>query len=380
MSAGPDDAPPFAKDAPNETEPSSRCDFALISEIGDCAVAEIIIGKRRRALDPVKVDELAASIRRVGLRHSITVTPEGDIEAAFRHRKKVCANAMQLVAGLHRLEAVKKLGWRTIPVNVIPHGYQLHCKLWEIDENLVRAELTELERGEHLADRKAIYEQLHPETKAGAAQALGMNQALGNDVGDNLAPTFTADTAAKTGRSQRSIERAVHRAENIAPDVRDEIRDVPEISDSGVELDALAKVAPAEQAAAVDAVKSGQTKTVREAISYGPKRAPISPEPAPLPRSKVLGTIGSPREQWIAATANTYKAPAPSLYDVFMDTARLMGDAKHRDEISRPKRKQLAHAFLVALDMSLSDLAPDLDATIDPEITDLGKISPLTGA
>jgi ParB family chromosome partitioning protein len=210
-----------AEDVPNDTEPSSRCDVALISEAGNCTVAKIVIGKRRRALDPVKVDDLAASIRRVGLRHPITVTPmfEGDVEAGFRRGKKVYADQMRLVAGLHRLEAVKKLGWRTIPVSVIPHRYPLHCELWEIDENLARAELTELERGEHLADRKAIYEQLHPETKAGAAQALGMNRALGNDVSDKLAPTFTADTAAKTGLSQRAIERAIHRAENITPEI-----------------------------------------------------------------------------------------------------------------------------------------------------------------
>ena len=167
---GPDDAPPVgtsaAEDAPNDTEPSGRCDVGLISEAGNCAVAKIFIGKGRRALDPAKVDELAASIRQVGLRHPITVTPtfEGAVDARISGRKKVYATQM-LVVGLHRLEAVKQLGWRTIPVTVIPGGYQLHCELWEIDENLVRAELTELERGEHLADRKAIYEQLHPETK-----------------------------------------------------------------------------------------------------------------------------------------------------------------------------------------------------------------------
>jgi hypothetical protein len=51
------------------------------------------------------------------------------------------------------------------------------------------------------------------------AQALGMNQALGHDVSANLAPTFVADTAAKTGLSERTIQQSIHRAEKIAPQV-----------------------------------------------------------------------------------------------------------------------------------------------------------------
>ena len=34
-----------------------------------------------------------------------------------------------------------------------------------------------------------------------------MNRAIGNNVTANLAPTFTADTAARTGQSERSVQR-----------------------------------------------------------------------------------------------------------------------------------------------------------------------------
>ncbi len=54
--------------------------------------------------------------------------------------------------------------------------------------------------------RKEAYEALHPETKAHVAQAVGMNRAIGNNVTANLAPTFTADTAARTGQSERSVQ------------------------------------------------------------------------------------------------------------------------------------------------------------------------------
>ena len=67
----------------------------------------------------------------------------------------------------------------------------------EIDENLIRNDLSVLERAEHLGKRKEYYESLHPETKQGAIQASGMNRALGRgNVGANSAPTsFIADTA-----------------------------------------------------------------------------------------------------------------------------------------------------------------------------------------
>ncbi len=91
-----------------------------------------------------------------------------------------------------------------------------------------RQELTVLERAEHLARRKQIYELLHPETRRGVAQALGMHRALGHNVARTERVTsFTEDTAAKTGLHPSTIWRDVQIAEHIAADVRDAIRDTP---------------------------------------------------------------------------------------------------------------------------------------------------------
>ena len=70
-----------------------------------------------------------------------------------------------LVAGLHRLEAAKLLGWTEVECTVCELD-RLHAELAEIDENVVRTGLSDLELSELLARRKKIYETLHPSTIA----------------------------------------------------------------------------------------------------------------------------------------------------------------------------------------------------------------------
>jgi ParB-like chromosome segregation protein Spo0J len=56
-----------------------------------------------------------------------------------------------LVAGLHRLEAVKQLGLDRIKC-IFVEGEDIECRLLEITENLHRSELTVAERAEHIAE------------------------------------------------------------------------------------------------------------------------------------------------------------------------------------------------------------------------------------
>jgi hypothetical protein len=60
--------------------------------------------------------------------------------------------------------------------------------------------------------RKAIYEELHPETKAGVAGANARWNA-----GDNL--SFASSTADATGKDRRSVERAAARGEALGDDL-----------------------------------------------------------------------------------------------------------------------------------------------------------------
>lgn len=90
------------------------------------------VGERARSADPAKVATLAASMQRHGLLQPITARMIGETEA-------------ELVAGLHRLEAAKRLGWEWIDA-VFVEADDIERELLEIAENLHRADLTKEER------------------------------------------------------------------------------------------------------------------------------------------------------------------------------------------------------------------------------------------
>jgi tetratricopeptide (TPR) repeat protein len=92
--------------------------------------------KRAREMNQKHVDEIARSIERLGLLNPIIVRPNGGM-------------GHQLISGLHRLKAFEQLGRETIPAEV--RDVSDHdARLIEITENLHRAELTQLERAEHV--------------------------------------------------------------------------------------------------------------------------------------------------------------------------------------------------------------------------------------
>lgn len=106
-----------------------------------------IIDRKRNAGD---VTQLCASINEIGLLQPITVTSD-----------------FKLIAGLHRITACKLLGWKEIEVNVVDYKSEILSELAEIDENLIRNELTQFDKSIQTSRRKEIYEILHPHTAQG---------------------------------------------------------------------------------------------------------------------------------------------------------------------------------------------------------------------
>jgi len=191
----------------------------------------IEVGDRLRGASSEHVAALASSMAEVGLISPITVARREIV------RGGIAVSGYGLVAGLHRLEAARALGWADIPAHVVTLD-DLQQQLAECDENLCGTKLTPAERAWFTARRKQIYEALHPETRAHVAGAHGANKAMGN-ASANLAPAFTSDTATRTGRSERDVQRDATRGERIKDDVLAEIKGTD--MDRGVVLDAVAK-------------------------------------------------------------------------------------------------------------------------------------------
>jgi ParB family chromosome partitioning protein len=165
----------------------------------DIALRSIAVPPNRmRRLRSEKVDELAESIRACGLLLQPVVVRR------WRGR-------YMLVVGAHRYEAHKQLGKAHIRAIVVDGLDADAALLAEIDENLIRAELSAAERALHLAERKRLYEKLHPETKHGST---GKGRAKSRQNGDSI--RFTKDAAKTTGRSERTVQREVERGEKIA--------------------------------------------------------------------------------------------------------------------------------------------------------------------
>lgn len=216
-------------------------------------IDDIKIPSHRKARG--SIEELANSIKELGLLNPITITSD-----------------FALVAGYHRYLACKSLGWKEIPTVTI-HVDGLRAELAEIDENLIRNELSVIDRGENLVRRKKIYEALYPQTKRGTAGAMSR---WGTDAtAESAVASFNKDTATKTGLSERVVRQDIQIANDIAPAVKDIIRDT-DLADRKTDLLSISRLSPDRQMQVAQKILSG-VNTVSEA------RRQVLVETAPPP-------------------------------------------------------------------------------------------------
>jgi ParB family chromosome partitioning protein len=130
-----------------------------------------------RALNEEKVDELAGSIGEVGLMHPPTVYIKKPTEG------EVGTEKVYLVAGRHRLAAVKKLGWESVDVIVVERSKEKNRKRY-LTENLHRNKLTKPEEIEFTTEwvnrcvaegGRGAHPQPHDKGISRAAKKLGMS-------------------------------------------------------------------------------------------------------------------------------------------------------------------------------------------------------------
>ena len=225
-------------------------------------ISEITVNPGRREAAPGDVKELADSILEVGLINPIMVD-----------------QAHTLIAGLHRLEAMKLLG-RTEIECTISDLDGLQVALAEIDENFVRKDLSDDEFRELLLRRKEIYEGLHPETKATYDGGAFRGNQHDDEVSRKMRPTtksFAQDTADKLGVSKSTVEREIQTAKNLTPEAKEIIKGAKVTKSDALKL---SRLAPEQQTEAASRLVSGDIHSVDE---YQPPPAVLGPVEAPPP-------------------------------------------------------------------------------------------------
>ena len=203
----------------------------------------ILPGRRETAKEAVEM--LADSISENGLMNSITVDA-----------------GHNLIAGLHRLEAAKLLGWTEIECSILDLD-ALHAELAEIDENLIRSNLSDLELAELLARRKKIYETLHPTTIARNEPGHVSNYAPSSDKLSPEEKPFSQDAAEKLCVSRRTVERQIQIGEKLTPEARKLLKQNKK-KNSQQNLLKLSRLESAQQEEAAGQLVRGDIKSVDE--------------------------------------------------------------------------------------------------------------------
>jgi len=88
------------------------------------------------------------------------------------------------------------------------------------DENLIRADLHFIDRGDHLKRRKEIYELKYPETKREAT----LKQYRKVETTERTEPSFVKDTAQKIGQSESTIKQEIQISSNLSSEIKEQVK------------------------------------------------------------------------------------------------------------------------------------------------------------
>lgn len=213
-------------------------------EILEIPLASIEVGTdRARDLDPFWAEGLAAIIAAQGLMTPIMVRP-------------IEGQRFRLVAGLHRLEAYRRLERDTIPAQLSEAGSDDEARLQEVMENLGRHELNALDRCHHLYELKQVWERMYPLAKHGGdrkSEAI-KRQTLPLDPNAPEIFGFSEAVAEKIDLSPRAIRGAVKIWKGLAPQTRARLPGT-DLATKQTELKALSEIpTPAKQAKVLDLI------------------------------------------------------------------------------------------------------------------------------
>ncbi|WP_107495295.1 ParB N-terminal domain-containing protein [Thalassobius sp. I31.1] len=230
--------------------------------------------ERLRPVSEAGVESLIASINELGvIKDAIHVRKKG------RGDKEV----LVLMAGAHRLEAAKRLGWEKIPARIWADVNDNWAQIMEIDDNLAGADLSALELSVFLAERKRVYERIYPDAKHGAHGGRGGKR------NEKDIMSFSKSVAEKREMSTKHISRFVAIGNALSP------HDIAQLTSSEhpikmKDLMALAKIsAPIVRADVVGKLASGAVRSVADALAdLEPGESKPAPDPIDEAYQKLL--------------------------------------------------------------------------------------------
>ena len=266
--------------------------------------------ERQQKAQKEHIQRLMESMERIGLISPIT------LDAKYK-----------LIAGLHRLEAAKALGWDEIECAVRTVD-GLEAELVEIDENVVRKDISGVEYGKLLLRRKELYEALHPETANGGDRRSHIFRS--KKCRTENVKTFTMDTAEKLGVTQRTVERQLQTARNLTEEAAKILQD----SSKKLTKEATAKLSrlePAQQEEAASMLVQGTIKSVDEYLRQKVASAPKGGKKTA--QAKSATPLKSPKNPPKEATQAEFEATPPPKHSATV--GRDTGQAK--TPLKRPK-------------------------------------------
>ena len=236
----------------------------VLMQLNKVTVAEVIEKERLRPVSEAGVESLIASI-----------TETGVMKDAIHIRQKKDGK-FYLIAGGHRLEAARRLGWEEIEAKVWTNVTDDWARLMEIDDNLAGAEMNALDTAVFLATRKVVYERINPQAKAGGDRK---SSAFQNQTDIMSVWSFAKVTAEKFGLTDRHVRRMIAAGNALGPDQISALRRAPR----AVSLKDLAEIAkigdPAERYDVVRFLSEGTAKSASEARSTYQRRNGNAPPP-----------------------------------------------------------------------------------------------------
>jgi ParB family chromosome partitioning protein len=250
-------------------------------------IADIRVPANRRRLDPAWVSTLMADIQGDN-GHMVPIEVVPDITEGYKYR---------LIFGGHRLAAVAGLGGVEIDAYVKDPkdvATETQIRKREIAENLIRRQLSILDRAKDIADWRDIYDAEHGTGKVGRKKAGKTREIVEDDeLSASFALNFSEAAQAVLGISRRSVFHALKIA-TIPETIRQEISLHP-VADSQTELLLLAAEPAARQAAIAKLLTAEPAKaaTVSEAIALLDKVTPPTKEPG---WQKVAGAFSKLKE------------------------------------------------------------------------------------